>query len=195
MRCESRPLFEGELFFARAEIRASNKEECSMRFRRLLVILALVCLATPLAFAQTTGSVSGVVRNPEGGALPGVTVTISGEKLPLGRSMTTLSDGSFQFGGLLPGDYRLKADLPGLGFFEQDVVVAVAQETEVRPILRATATAAVEVSAALPLVDTKSSPPPFSSHPESRKIRRQPSARRTRAAGGRTTRSCTTAST
>ncbi|HEV8231005.1 MAG TPA: carboxypeptidase-like regulatory domain-containing protein, partial [Thermoanaerobaculia bacterium] len=66
-----------------------------MRFRRLLAILALVCLATPLTFAQTTGSVSGVVRNPEGAALPGVTITISGEKLPLGRTTHTLSDGAF----------------------------------------------------------------------------------------------------
>jgi hypothetical protein len=128
-----------------------------MRFRRLFVAFAVVCLATPLAFAQTTGSVAGVVRNPEGGALPGVTVTISGEKLPLGRSMTTLSDGSFQFIGLIPGDYRLKAELPGLGSFEQNVVVGLGEETQVRPILRATATAAVEVSAALPLVDTKAS--------------------------------------
>jgi hypothetical protein len=128
-----------------------------MRFRRLLAILALVTLATPFALAQTTGSVSGVVRNPEGEALPGVTVAISGEKLPLGRSMVTLSDGSFQFIGLIPGEYRLKAELPGLGVFEQNVVVALAEETQVRPVLRATATAAVEVSAALPLVDTKAS--------------------------------------
>ena len=128
-----------------------------MRFRRLFIAFAVVCLTAPLAFAQTTGSVAGVVRNPEGGALPGVTVTISGEKLPLGRSMTTLSDGSFQFIGLIPGDYRLKAELPGLGSFEQNVVVGLGEETQVRPVLRATATAAVEVSAALPLVDTKAS--------------------------------------
>jgi hypothetical protein len=128
-----------------------------MRFRRLLVALALVSLAAPLAFAQTSGSVSGVVRNPEGDPLPGVTVTISGDKLPLGRSMTTLSDGSFQFGGLIPGEYRVKADLPGLGSYEQDAIVSLGKETEVRPVLRATATAAVEVSAAIPLVDTKAS--------------------------------------
>ncbi|HEX5134056.1 MAG TPA: carboxypeptidase-like regulatory domain-containing protein, partial [Thermoanaerobaculia bacterium] len=128
-----------------------------MRFRRLVVALSIVCLAAPLAFAQTTGSVAGVVRNPEGGALPGVTVTISGEKLPLGRSMTTRSDGAFQFIGLIPGEYRLKAELPGLGMFEQNVIVGLGEETQVRAVLRATATAAVEVSAAIPLVDTKAS--------------------------------------
>jgi len=128
-----------------------------MRFRRLLVVFALVSLVAPIVLAQTTGSVSGVVRNSEGGALPGVTVTISGERLPLGRSMATLSDGSFQFIGLPPGNYRLKAELSGLGAFEQNAVVSIAKDTEVRPVLRATATAAIEVSAALPLVDTKAS--------------------------------------
>ncbi|MDQ5857523.1 MAG: TonB-dependent receptor [Acidobacteriota bacterium] len=128
-----------------------------MRFRRLLIALALVSLVAPLALAQTRGSVSGVVRNPEGDPLPGVTVTISGEKLPLGRSMTTLSDGSFQFGGLIPGEYLVKAELPGLGSFEQNAIVSLGEETPVRPVLRVTATAAVEVSAATPLVDTKAS--------------------------------------
>jgi len=128
-----------------------------MRFRRLLIALALVSLAAPLAFAQTTGSVSGIVRDPEGGPLPGVTVTISGDKLPLGRTATTLSDGAFHFVGLLPGEYRVKAELPGLGAFEQNAIVSITKDTEIRPVLRATATAAVEVSAATPLVDTKSS--------------------------------------
>src|SRR5437016_9848768 len=129
-----------------------------MRYRRLLVALALVSLVTPIAVAQLTGgSVSGVVRSPDGAPLPGLTVTISGEPLPLGKTMTTLSDGAFQFVGLIPGQYRLRAELSGMGAFEQNVVVALAEDTEVRPVLRATATAAVEVSAALPLVDTKSS--------------------------------------
>ncbi len=129
-----------------------------MRFRRLLIALVLVCLVTPVAVGQlTTGSVSGVVRSPDGAALPGVTVTISGPPLPLGKTTTTLSDGAFQFVGLIPGQYRLRAELAGMGAFEQNVVVALAEDTEVRPVVRATATAAVEVSAALPLVDTKSS--------------------------------------
>jgi hypothetical protein len=141
---------------ARIVVRASNKEECSMRFRRLFVTLAIVCLATPLAFAQTHGSISGVVTDPEGNGLPGVTVTITGAPMPLPRTFTTLSDGSFQFSGLIPGDYRLRAELSGLGAYETPVIVQLQRDTQVRPVLRATATAAVEVSAAAPIVDTKS---------------------------------------
>jgi hypothetical protein len=126
-----------------------------MRFRRLFVTLAIVCLATPLAFAQTHGSISGVVTDPEGNGLPGVTVTITGAPMPLPRTFTTLSDGSFQFSGLIPGDYRLRAELSGLGSYETPVIVSLQKDTQVRAILRATATAAVEVSAAAPIVDTK----------------------------------------
>ena len=127
-----------------------------MRLRLLFSIALLLCLAAPLAFAQTTGSVSGTVRDPEGNAVPGVTVTVVGPQLPLGRTATTPSDGSFQFLGLIPGEYRVRAELPGLGVFEQSVVVALQKDSQVRATLRATATAAVEVTAAVPLVDTKS---------------------------------------
>lgn len=127
-----------------------------MRFRRLFLTLAIVCLATPLVFAQTSGSVSGVVTGPDGSPLPGATVTISGAPLPRGRTATSLSDGSFQFLGLTPGEYRVRAELSGLGVFEQPVIVSLQKDTQVRAGLRATATEAVEVTAATPIVDTKS---------------------------------------
>ncbi|HEX9302961.1 MAG TPA: carboxypeptidase-like regulatory domain-containing protein, partial [Thermoanaerobaculia bacterium] len=127
-----------------------------MRFRLLFSIALLLCLSAPLAFAQTTGSISGTVTDPDRNALPGVTVTVVGPQLPLGRTATTLSDGSFQFLGLIPGEYRVRAELSGMGVSEQPVVVALQKDTQVRATLRATATAAVEVTAALPLVDTKS---------------------------------------
>ncbi|PYQ65400.1 MAG: hypothetical protein DMF54_11125, partial [Acidobacteria bacterium] len=127
-----------------------------MRFRLLFSIAVIVCLAAPLAFAQTTGSISGTVRDPEGNAVPGVTVTVVGPQLPLGRTVTTPSNGSFQFLGLIPGEYRVRAELSGLGAFEQPVIVALQKDSQVRATLRATATAAVEVTAAVPLVDTKS---------------------------------------
>ena len=126
-----------------------------MRFRHFLTALILVCLATPLAFAQTHGSMSGVVTDPDGNALPGVTVTITGAPMPLPRTFYTLPDGSFQFSGLIPGEYRLRAELANLGTYETPVIVALQRDTQVRATLRATATAAVEVSATAPIVDTK----------------------------------------
>jgi hypothetical protein len=126
-----------------------------MRFRLSLIALVLVCLAAPALFAQTHGSISGVVTGPDGAPLPGATVTIVGAPLPLGRTATSLSDGSFQFIGLTPGEYRVRAELAGLGVYEQPVIVSLQRDTQVRASLRAEATAAVEVTAIAPIVDTK----------------------------------------
>ncbi|HKF42863.1 MAG TPA: carboxypeptidase regulatory-like domain-containing protein [Thermoanaerobaculia bacterium] len=129
-----------------------------MRIRLFAVLLACWALAAPLAYAQTNkGEIWGVVQDGQGGPLPGVTVTITGPQLPAGRFVTTLSDGVFRFKDLPPATYHLKAELTGMGQFDQDVVVASLSTTEVRPVLRATARESVEVTAATPLVDTKSS--------------------------------------
>jgi hypothetical protein len=127
-----------------------------MRLRFLCILAGIALLAAPLALAQTTGSVSGIVRDTNGAPLPGATVSISGPQMPLPRTVTTRVDGAFSFASLIPGTYQLKAELQGLGTFAQDVVVSLAKDTEVRPVLRATAAESVEVTAALPLVDTKS---------------------------------------
>ena len=128
-----------------------------MRLRFFSALLACIALVSPLALAQTTGEISGVARDSSGSPLPGATVTITGPQMPAGRSVTTLSDGAFRFRDLPPGTYHLKAELSGMGAFDQDVVVALIKSTEVHPVLRATARESVEVTAALPLVDTKAS--------------------------------------
>ena len=128
-----------------------------MRLRSLLIAIACLALVVPLVVAQTTGEISGVVRGSDGAPLPGATVRITGPQMPTGRSATTLSDGAFRFTALPPGTYHLKAEIPGMGAFDQDVVVSLSTATEVHPLIRATARESVEVTAALPLVDTKSS--------------------------------------
>ncbi|HEY3123889.1 MAG TPA: carboxypeptidase regulatory-like domain-containing protein, partial [Thermoanaerobaculia bacterium] len=128
-----------------------------MRLKSLAVLIACMALAAPLVLAQTTGEIWGVVHDSSGAPLPGATVTITGPQMPTGRSATTLSDGAFRFTALPPGTYHLKASLSGMGAFDQDVIVALATATDVYPMLRATARESIEVTAALPLVDTKSS--------------------------------------
>jgi hypothetical protein len=127
-----------------------------MRTRALLIALACLCLIVPLALAQTTGSVSGVSHDKDGAPLPGATVTITGPQIPRGRSATTLSDGAFRFTALPPGNYHITVALSGLSKFEQDVVVQLGKDTEIRPVLRLTAAEQVTVTAEIPTVDTKS---------------------------------------
>ena len=79
----------------------------------VLVILA-VLFGPPSAYAQTTGSITGVVSDASGAVLPGVTVTLSGERL-IGGPQTQISDtdGTYRFDRLVPGSYNVKFELQG----------------------------------------------------------------------------------
>jgi TonB family protein len=73
------------------------------------VLLFALLLGIPLATQSAT--VSGDVRDPSGGLLPGVTVTLTstaGQK-----SVTTDARGRFSFTELAAGDYEISASVPG----------------------------------------------------------------------------------
>lgn len=85
-----------------------------MVLRRALLAWFLL-LSCSYAFAQLeNGTIVGSVRNPEGHAVPGVTVTTSSDSL-VDRSITRLtdSDGRYRFPAIPPGVYDVKAALPG----------------------------------------------------------------------------------
>jgi hypothetical protein len=126
----------------------------SRAFRILfLLVLALTAVA---AHAAQTGSVSGVVRSGDGAALPGVTVTVSGEPLPAGRSDVTGPDGGFNFQRLPPGAYKVTADLSGMGNSQREAIVEVDRDTQVALVLKASLEEAITVKAVAPVIDVKS---------------------------------------
>jgi hypothetical protein len=86
--------------------------------RRVLAAALLVTLAfvAPPAMAQTTtGVISGVIQDTQGGVMPGVTVTARNTDTGLVRTVVTEADGRFRFAALQPGPYELKAELSGFG--------------------------------------------------------------------------------
>lgn len=126
--------------------------------RKLQPLLWLLLLLFPLAaFAQETGSISGVVRGSDGAALPGVTVTVSGPLLPAGKTTATDENGAFSFLRLPPGDYEVRAELSGLGNVQRQAVVALDRDTQVDLGLNPTLQDEITVSTALPIIDVKSS--------------------------------------
>ena len=84
-----------------------------------------LALGTSAAWAQVqTGSIAGVVTDASNAVLPGVTVSLSGEKLIGGtQSQVTDSSGSYRFDRLPPGSYRLKFELPGFRTVEHDDII------------------------------------------------------------------------
>ena len=83
--------------------------------RRILVFASMaVLLSAQLAQAQTTGSITGTVTDASGAVLPGVTITLSGDRL-IGGPQTQVSDesGTYRFDRLVPGSYNVKFELQG----------------------------------------------------------------------------------
>jgi hypothetical protein len=94
----------------------------SLRVRRnqgsLLVasiaVFFLGSLCTAFAQSSSSTTINGTVRDNSGGAMPGVTVTITSPSLQVPQLETVSgSDGSYRFVDLPAGTYKAKFDLPG----------------------------------------------------------------------------------
>ena len=84
-----------------------------MNLKRLSLVFALLVVLTPaLALAQSlTGSIQGAVKDEQGGALPGASVTLSGSKGA--RSAVSDASGNYRFPAVDPGRYAITAELAG----------------------------------------------------------------------------------
>src|SRR6267143_4972157 len=97
--------------------------------RLLLGLLVAMLLSTP-ALAQTiTGTVSGIVTDSNGAAIPGATITLIGDQKADKRSATSKDDGRFSFAAVQPGTYSLKIEQKNFQTLEQRNVVLSANET------------------------------------------------------------------
>ena len=91
--------------------------------------LSLLLVTVPL-FSQTNlGRITGAVRDQTGGAMVGVSVSVTDADRGLERTTTTDAAGQYAFPGLLPGRKTIKAESPGFKTFEQSgIVLEVAQD-------------------------------------------------------------------
>ena len=85
--------------------------------RQLSIVAALLVavLIAPLpARAQTSGgAIAGSLRDPQGGVLPGVTLTVRNSDTGLTRTAVTEVDGRYRVSALPPGRYEVHAELQG----------------------------------------------------------------------------------
>lgn len=127
------------------------------RFR--ITFIALLCLVfAAVAFGQsvnaTTGGITGKVTDNSGGALPGVTVTATNLGTGQTRSSVTETDGTYLLSLLQPGNYRVDAELTGLGKASLPrVIVLLGNNTKSDVILNPSVSESVTVTATAPVVD------------------------------------------
>jgi hypothetical protein len=123
---------------------------------RIAVAVLSCALGAVTARAGETGSISGVVKDSQGGVLPGATVRVSGPMLPAGRNSVSSDNGAYIFDQLLPGVYTVEATLTGLGNARRQVQVQVDRDTQVELVLSPTLAEEVTVTAEPPSVDLRS---------------------------------------
>lgn len=127
-----------------------------MRRLSLLAVAFLAVLVAMPALAGETGSISGVVKDSQGGVLPGAAVKVSGPQLPGGREMVTSGSGTYAFPLLLPGTYKVEVTMSGMGKATREIRVSVDVDAQVNMTLSPAGMAEeVTVTAEAPAVDLK----------------------------------------
>jgi hypothetical protein len=124
----------------------------------ILLVAALILLFPRFVSAQIdTGSVVGTVSDPSGAAIAGATVTLLNEATGVSRSVTTNSDGAYQFSAVVPGTYSVNASATN---FEGAVHTNLEIDVQSRPAVDFTlkvgpSSETVEVSSATPVLQTE----------------------------------------
>ena len=85
----------------------------------LLAGMVNFTVVSPVLGQGAGASIEGVVKDQQGGVLPGVTVTLRNVDSGVARPSTTEADGRYRFLALPPARYHLSAELSG--FAAKDV--------------------------------------------------------------------------
>ncbi len=93
-----------------------------MYSRCLWSVWFMVFLSVVPAVAQTQASISGVIHDPTGAVIPGVTVTVTNPATNFVRTAISNEAGVYNFPSLQPGRYNIKVELPGFRTITQNDV-------------------------------------------------------------------------
>src|SRR5712691_8454710 len=128
--------------------------------RLAVAVFAGVLTLAPIAGAAQgqSSAVQGHVVDQSGGALPGVTVLVTHQGSGVFRQVVSNADGSYFVTGIVPGPYRITADLAGFKKYERpDVLLTIGNTTTLDITLGLGGVEeSVTVSGESPLVDITS---------------------------------------
>lgn len=122
----------------------------------LLSALALTLFASA-ALAQSTARIEGIVTDPSGASVPGVTVSATHVETNLTRTVVTDRDGAYTITPLPVGDYRLTADLAGFRPVTTNVTLRVNEVARIDIAMQAAMAATVTVTAEAPVIEKSTS--------------------------------------
>jgi outer membrane receptor protein involved in Fe transport len=114
-------------------------------------------LLASAAFAQEqSGSINGIVKDAQGGVLPGVTVEARSPRMVGVRTSVTDAQGVFRFPALPPGSFEITATLQGFTAAKSAAEVSLGLNLKIDLVLGVGGvTETVQVTGESPIIDTK----------------------------------------
>ncbi len=130
-----------------------------MRKDLLRLLAPVMALFAATAAAQTSGTISGLVRDPSGAVVPAARIDVINEGTGATRTATSGEDGFYQVLGLTSGQYTIQAEAAGFRPFRNSgVALSVDQNVRADVTLEIGRVAeTLEVFAQAALIDTRSS--------------------------------------
>ena len=124
--------------------------------RSIFLLLLCLTMTLPLLAQSSTGSISGVIKDDSGAALPGVTVTATSAATGTTRSTVTNATGAYSLGLLPPATYSVEATLEGFQPVRRGkVTVNVGTDVPLGITMKVGLAETVTVSAEAPLIETE----------------------------------------
>src|SRR5580693_9218419 len=132
---------------------AINTQPAERYFRRILglaiprpalIFLAVLMLAASVS-AQTTGTITGTVQDPNGAVIPDAKITLKNVTSGDVRQSVSNGSGYFSIPNVIPGLYDLSVEAPGFKAFQLDgIQVNPGDERGIRDIVLPVGNAANE---------------------------------------------------
>jgi hypothetical protein len=134
-------------------------EVTGMRFSaNTLYVPVLALVACGGAYAQTTATLSGEVKDPQGALLPGASIKVHAVATGAERTVTSGAAGDFVIPSLQPGEYTVEIAAPGFAsYLVKSLVLQVDQKVDL-PVNLAVQSAGetVQVDTIAPVIDASS---------------------------------------
>jgi outer membrane receptor protein involved in Fe transport len=121
-----------------------------------LLMVGLPDAATTAALAQgSAGQIEGTVRDEQGGAMPGVSLTLRNQATGVARTIVADAEGRYLFAALPPGRYTLHAELSGFATSEiADLTITIGLGLRQEVVMKLQALAEnVTIRGETPIVD------------------------------------------
>src|SRR5258707_286180 len=84
---------------------------------KVLFLFTVIAAATGLAHSQTTATLTGTVKDPQGAVIAGATITV--HAVATGADRTAVSDnaGDYVLSSLQPGEYTVQVKMAGFALY------------------------------------------------------------------------------